>query len=176
MHCKIIGMFLYNKQDRASYACAALLKVGWKVVLSEYNLVNQRTISKCFNLLSSSFEQERAFSLCTLFTTWSGSVWFMFFMGFLAKRLLEVVVSFNEFVNREELVLNTECIVRLLRVPCTGGLSINNCDVTLRIYIACELHPTIWCMCIQVNLLSCGKHTSCFNNTDMIFALAWLTN
>ena len=27
-HSKIIGMFLYNKQDRASYACAAILKVG----------------------------------------------------------------------------------------------------------------------------------------------------
>lgn len=26
---KVIGMFLYNKQDRESYACAALLKVGW---------------------------------------------------------------------------------------------------------------------------------------------------
>ena len=44
----------------------------------------------------------------------------MFFMQFLAELLVEVVVGFNEFVNREEPFLNTECIVRLLRVPQVG--------------------------------------------------------
>ena len=43
----------------------------------------------------------------------------MFFMEFLAE-LVEVVVGFNEFVNREESFLNTECIVWLLRVPQVG--------------------------------------------------------